>query len=103
MTTVSNTRQMIEPGFNRIRTIKSHVGVSRFLAETGESPAGWVDLPREIPSPYASGSKPVFRWTVTERTTGAKVGDELFVVVVETSHKVYEVYAVKPELVRAED
>lgn len=82
--------------FVRVKVIRSHIGVSRFFAETSSveesEPAGWVKVPASIPSPFASGDvKPVYRWR------------DAYVLCVETRHKVYEVFSVSPRLVYASE
>jgi hypothetical protein len=80
-------------GFTKVRTIKSHVGVTRFYMECAEDAIGWVDVPREIPQPYAFGSKPVSLWQPSNRPAQP-------VVVVEVAHKRYEVYTVPKHLIQ---
>jgi len=68
---------------NKIKTIRSHAGLARWLAEVSEEPIGWI--PRkavaDIPSPYAySPTKPVWKW------------GEKFVIWFETRHRYYEVF-----------
>lgn len=65
----------------RIKRIRSHAGHARFLAACEPEPIGTV--PRQIPTPYASGpTHIVWAWGGTP------------VVIAETSHKVYDVFRV---------
>lgn len=67
----------------KIKTITSYAGHARFLAECAEEPAGRIDRIPEIPSPYAySPDWTVWDWNGTP------------VVIVETSHRRYEVFKV---------
>lgn len=67
-----------------LRKITSHNGVARYYAECGEDVGGWALKPAR--TPYASGpSAPVW--------SHEKDGS---VLVLETAHKVYEVWAVGP-------
>jgi len=73
----------------KIRRITSYVGLSRFYAEC-DGGADGVDIigsiPRQpdIPSPYAySPTKPVYSYQGKP------------IVVYETAHKVYDIYAVQ--------
>lgn len=68
-----------------IKTIRSHSGLARFMAECSDI-CGEAPRDRSIPSPYAYNSvHPVFQW-----------GYEM-IFIVETSHKVFKVFAIKPE------
>lgn len=68
----------------RVLIIKSHVGVSRYYAELPETEAGYIVRQRDIPSPYASGPTHIV-WSDPKRGN---------VIIVETSHKNYEVFSV---------
>lgn len=71
----------------RLKTIPSHAGLFRFLAETSEEPVGFLARVQTaaIPSPYRSGpTVAVYAW-----------GDKR-VVWFETSHKRYKVFEVHP-------
>lgn len=76
--------------FQQIKVIRSHVGVSRFYAELPTEPAGFVQMPSSIPSPYEYAKA---------RTVWAFRGG--FALIVETAHKTYLVFAVSPRLVRS--
>jgi hypothetical protein len=70
------------PRVQLIKTIRSHVGYSRWLSEAEDD--SWISRKQcaEIPSPYAySPTKFVYRWN------GKRV------VAFETSHKVYQIFA----------
>lgn len=74
----------------KIKTITSHVGLARFLAEIDGGYCGY--LPRSvvahIPSPYAySPTKVLYRW------------NNRIVTWFETRHKHYEVFAVTDECI----
>mgnify|MGYP001584742245 CR=1 FL=1 len=77
----------------KIRTITSHVGISRFYAECDERPAGMIldshRVAHGIRSPYACGPD----WTVWTWNMPA-TGQAVPVVIFETSHKRYEVFQV---------
>jgi hypothetical protein len=79
-------------GFAKVRTIKSHIGVTRFYMECAEDAIGWVNVPREIPQPYAFGAKPVSMWEREGKPAQP-------VVVVEVAHKVYQVFTVPKDLI----
>lgn len=65
-----------------IRTIRSHAGLARWLAELSEEPIGEIARP-DIPSPYHfSHTVNVWDWN----------GKAVFWR--ETSHKVYRIYGV---------
>jgi hypothetical protein len=67
----------------RLKTITSHAGHARWLAEISEEPVGYIARASGIPSPYAfSASHPVWEWN----------GRTVFWV--ETRHKRYEVFEV---------
>ena len=75
----------------KIKTINSHVGLSRWLAELSEEPIAYLARVQveDIPSPYAySPTKDIWEWNGKA------------VVWFETRHKHYEVYEVQPELLR---
>lgn len=38
--------------YKKFKTINSHSGLARFLAECSDEPEGEIPTPREIPSPY---------------------------------------------------
>lgn len=93
----------------RIKRINSHVGYARFLAECTQDPAGdWARcigvIPRQpdIPSPYRySPEWNVYEWTTPQRVHvkyGAQV--TLAVVIIETAHKQYDVFAVPASMVQ---
>lgn len=74
-----------------LKTIRSHVGHARFLAECDQDDQGEIvvvrEVPRQedIPSPYAySPEWQVYRWKGRE------------VIVRETSHRCYMVFAAPP-------
>jgi hypothetical protein len=70
----------------RVKRITSHVGLGRFLRE--RESVGFIVRQRDIPSPYASSpTHLVYR----DPTHGP-------VIVVETRHKTYDVFAVPPAL-----
>ena len=74
----------------KIKTITSHTGLSRWLAETSD-PIAWITRAScaHIPSPYASGpSKAVMDWNGRQ------------VVYFEVRHKRYEVYEVPSTIQR---
>ena len=69
----------------RLKTITSHAGYARWLAETSEQPISWIARcdTTSIPSPYAySPSTGVYRWNDHD------------VVSFEVRHKRYEIYEV---------
>lgn len=69
----------------RLKTIPSHSGYARWIAETSDEPVGYIARATvaDIPSPYAySPSKAVYEWK------GKRV------VSFETAHKRYEVFEV---------
>ena len=75
----------------KLKTMNSHAGLARWLAEVSEEPVAYV--PRKafasVPSPYAySSTKAVFRWNGKE------------VVWFETRHRHYEVFEVPAEMER---
>jgi hypothetical protein len=70
----------------RVKRITSHVGVSRFLGQ--RETVGFIVRQRDIPSAYASG--PTHLVFADPKHTG--------IIVVETRHKTYDVFAVPPEL-----
>jgi hypothetical protein len=77
----------------KLKTITSHVGYGRFLAELPADAEGWLIpvgyLPRvkSIPSPYASSPVDiVYAWNGTNIITR------------EVKHKVYEVFAVPADV-----
>lgn len=66
----------------RIKRITSHSGHARFLAETADEPVGYIPR-QDIPSPYhSSPTHLVHDW------------NERRVVVVETSHRRFDVFEV---------
>jgi hypothetical protein len=74
----------------RIKRIRSHVGYGRYLA-TCDDTAYEIPRQRDIPSPYAySPVHSVYYDTIAKR----------HVVIVETSHKCYDVFAVPLSLWR---
>lgn len=75
---------------NRIKRIRSHVGHSRFLAECADT---HYIIPRQadIPSPY--------RYSPDHQVYGYKDG---YIIIVETAHRCFDVFAVPPELLRSE-
>jgi len=86
-----NLKQGKGTTMNRIKTIKSYTGLSRWLAEVADKPVAYLARVQveEIPSPYAySPVKEILDWNGRN------------VIYFETSHKRYEVFAVPPELLR---
>jgi hypothetical protein len=75
----------------RIRTIKSYAGHARYLAGCQEEPIGEIDRQSDIPSPHRYSP----RWTVWTHIQDGPV------VIVETAHKRYEVFAVEPSAIQA--
>jgi len=74
----------------RIKRLRSHVGYGRYLAGCDDTP---YVIPRQadIPSDYSySGTHGVLYDTTSRR----------YVVIVETSHKCYDVFVVPPTLWR---
>jgi len=74
----------------RIHRVRSHAWCGRYLATCDETP---YVVPRQadIPSPYAySPTHSVYYDTTSRR----------YVVIVETSHKCYDVFVVPPSLWR---
>jgi hypothetical protein len=72
----------------KIKTIRTHVGLSRWLAEVSEEPIGYLARCQvaDIPSPYAySPTKPVWNWNGKD------------VIWSETKHRHYEVFEVPAE------
>ena len=66
-----------------LKTIRSHVGFGRFLAECAQEPLGEIPRQPEIPSPYAySPTWEVWDWKGRP------------VVIVETAHKTYRIFEV---------
>lgn len=64
-----------------LKTIRSHVGMSRFLAEVSDEPVREIPRDANIPSPYAySPTHNVWQWGNRE------------IIIVETSHKVYKIF-----------
>lgn len=83
-------------GFQLVKTIRSHSGHARYLAELSEEPIGWLATCQieGIPAPYAySPTVPI--WANEE--DGRKV------IVKETSHRCYQVFALSPQLLRFND
>ena len=75
----------------KIKTITSHTGLSRWLAETSEDPVAWLARAQcaNIPSPYAySPSKAIIEWKGKQ------------VVYFEVSHKRYEIFEVPAGMLR---
>lgn len=75
----------------KIKTITSHAGHARFLSECELNPVGYLARSQvaDIPSPYAySPSKMILSWNGKQ------------VVVFETRHKRFEVFAVPADMVR---
>ena len=78
--------------YKKIKTINSHAGLARFLAECEEDIIGYIERPRDIPSPYAySPTVPVWK-----HQSGKLVFTR------ETRHKHYEVYEVPVNGLRTE-
>jgi hypothetical protein len=75
----------------RIKTIRSYAGHARFLAECAELPVAYLARVQveEIPSPYAYSP-----------TVQILDHDGEAVVIFETNHKRYEVFAVPPQFLR---
>jgi hypothetical protein len=81
----------------RIKTITSHPGLSRFLAECDQRDDGLCEIHgwlarvqvEDIPSPYASSpTKVIYCWHGKQ------------IIYFETSHKRYEVFQVPAQLLR---
>lgn len=75
----------------RIKTITSHVGLSRWLGETADEPIAWLARVQveDIPSPYVySPSVQILDWNGKP------------VIYFETRHKRYEVFEVPANLLR---
>lgn len=69
--------------YAKVKTITSHAGHARFLAECSEEPLGYIPTPWEIPSPYAySASTVVWLHYPTARRIFIK----------ESTHRHYTVY-----------
>lgn len=74
---------------NRIKRIRSHVGHAQFLAECSPDHIGRIDRQKDIPSPYVSSPDHlVFSWQGKP------------VIIVETSHRCFDVFAVPAEMVQ---
>lgn len=71
----------------KIKTIRSHVGLSRYMSSWTSMPIGTIPRQENIPSPY--------RYSPTETVYGM---GEKRVFVKETSHKVYEIYEVPADI-----
>lgn len=75
----------------RIKTLTSHAGHARFLAEVADAPLGTIPdgvrAAHGIPSPYAYSPT----WSVLDR-------DGTPVVIFETRHRRYEVFTVEGPL-----
>jgi hypothetical protein len=73
----------------KLKTMNSHAGLARWLAEVSEEPVGWLPRVGEvgaIPSPYRySSTVAVWNWNGKQ------------VVWFETRHKYYEVFEVPAE------
>ena len=72
----------------KLKTIRSHVGLARFLAECEgdpETPVGWLARVQvaDIPSPYRYSS-----------TTPIELWNNKLIVWFEVAHKKYEIYEV---------
>ncbi len=75
----------------KVKTITSHAGLARWLAEVSEEPVAWLARVQveEIPSPYRySPVVAVYEWN------GRKVAW------FETRHRRYEVFEVPAELLK---
>ena len=73
----------------RIKTITSDAGLARWYAEVPEGILGYIPRQADIPQPYAYGpSHAVSCWR------------DRPVIVVETRHKRYEVFAVPAEMIQ---
>ena len=72
--------------FKRIKRIRSHAGVYRYLHQCGD--AGTIPLQPDIPSPYAYSSD----WLAYRAPTGQRV------IIRETSHRCYDVFEVPSDL-----
>jgi hypothetical protein len=79
--------------YKKIKTINSHAGLARYLAETEDEAVGYIPTPREIPSPYAySASTPLL-----------KHASGRIVFIKETRHKHYEVFEPRGHKVLSEE
>lgn len=76
----------------RLLRITSHVGLSRFLATVDGEFCGWIAR-TDIPSPYASGPT---HGVYNDPKRGK-------VIVVETAHKRFDVFAIGDEPIFATD
>lgn len=77
----------------RLLRLSSHAAHARYLAELPDDPCGWIAWPRDIPSPFACGpSKAV--WSDPKRGP---------VVVIETAHRTFDVYAVTGTIYPTDD
>jgi hypothetical protein len=86
-TTMSTTQTTDTTPFTRLKVITSHVGHDRFLAEC-DAHLGEIPYVKSIRSPYAYSFRwPVYAWRGTP------------VIIRETSHKRYEVFAVPQDMV----
>ncbi len=76
----------------KIKTITSHAGHARFLAECDGEFAGYIPRQTDIPSPYAySPTHAVWMW------------DTKPVIIVETKHRRFTVFAVPADMIMADE
>ena len=75
----------------RVARIRSHAGYGRFLGICRDTP---YILPRQvdIPSPYA--------WCATHTVYRLENTDDAFRIIVETSHRCYDVFRVPVEMLK---
>ena len=74
----------------RIKRIRSYAGHARYLAECDEGIAGEIPRQPQIPSPYA--------YSPTHQVLRHSSGR--LVIIVETTHRCYDVFAVDAEEVQ---
>ena len=81
--------------YKKIKTINSHAGYARFLAECEDLPdyRAFIPTPRDIPSPYTfSASTRVMMWGPGFRD--GKLQPQKMVFIKETRHKHFEVFEI---------
>lgn len=74
-------------GFTVLKTINSHAGKYRWLAELDEMPVGYIPRVMAIPSPYASSPTDIV-WKWNGRNVISR----------ETRHKYYQVFEVPADV-----